>query len=72
MSVVGVDTLTLLAGRPIKITDKITFAQPTLQDAIRFGEREYYQILSNLTAIPSDMKSLLWDAGIDWMEFSDM
>lgn len=72
MSVVGVDTLTLLAGRPIKITNKIMFAQPTLQDVIRFGEREYYQILSNMTAIPSDMKSLLWDAGIDWMEFSDL
>ena len=25
-----------------------------------------------MTAIPSDMKSLLWDAGIDWMVFSDL
>jgi len=67
-----VDTLALLSGKSIKITDKITFTQPSLQDVIRFGEKEYYQILSNLTAIPSDMKSLLWDAGIDWMEFKDI
>lgn len=68
----SVDTLALLSGHTIKITDKVVYRQPTLQDVINFGEREYYQILSNMTAIPSDMKSLLWDAGIDWMEFSDM
>lgn len=72
MKLFGVDTLSLLSGKSIKITDKITYTQPTLQDVIRFGEREYYQVLSNMTAIPSDMKSILWDAGIDWMEFDDM
>lgn len=72
MGAVGIDTLSLLSGKSIKITDKITYTQPTLQDVIRYGEKEYYQVLSNLTAIPSDMKSILWDAGIDWMEFSDM
>lgn len=72
MKLFGVDTLTLLSGKSIKITDKIIYTQPTLQDVIRFGEREYYQVLSNMTAIPSDMKSILWDAGIDWMEFDDM
>lgn len=72
MAVVQVDVLSLLSGKSVRITDKITYIQPTLQEVIRFGEREYYSILSNLTAIPSDMKSILWDAGIDWMEFSDM
>ena len=72
MAVVGIDTLSLLSGKSVRITDKITYAQPTLQDVIKFGEREYYHILSNLTAIPSDMKSILWDIGIDWMEFSDI
>lgn len=72
MAAIGIDTLTLLSGKSIKITDKITYTQPTLQDVIKFGEREYYHVLSNLTAIPSDMKSVLWDVGIDWMEFSDM
>lgn len=67
-----IDTLMLLSGRPIRITDKIVYAQPTLEAVASFGEQEYYQVLSNLTAIPSDMKSILWDAQIDWMEFSDM
>lgn len=67
-----IDVLQLLSGKSVKITDKITYTQPTLQDVIKFGEEEYYHILSNLTAIPSDMKSILWDAGIDWMQFSDI
>ena len=72
MQVKTIDTLSLLSGKTVKITDKIEYSQPKLFDVIRFGEKEYYQILSSLTAIPSDMKSILWDAGIDWMEFSDM
>lgn len=72
MEVKAIDTLALLSGKQVRLTDKITYSQPKLLDVIRFGEQEYYQILSNLTAIPSDMKSVLWDAGIDWMEFSDM
>ena len=72
MAVFEVDTLTLLSGKSIRITDKITYAQPLLQDVIKFGERDYYHTLSNLTAIPSDMKSILWDAKIDWMKFSDL
>lgn len=72
MEVKVIDTLALLSGKQVKITDKIMYSQPKLYDVIQFGEQEYYQILSNMTAIPSDMKSVLWDAGIDWMEFSDM
>lgn len=72
MSSIEIDTLALLSGKSIRITDKIVYVQPTLQDVIRFGEKEYYRILSNLTAIPSDMKSILWDLGIDWMEFEDI
>ena len=68
----SIDALSLLSGKTVRITDKIIYAQPTLQDVIKFGEKEYYHILANLTAIPSDMKSILWDIGIDWMEFSDM
>ena len=72
MSIATIDSLTLLSGEPIIITNKIVYAQPKLEDVKRFGEKEYYQVLSNMTSIPSDMKSILWDAGIDWMEFSDM
>ena len=68
----SIDALVLLSGVQVQITDKITYSQSKLRDVVKFGEQEYYQILSNMTAIPSDMKSILWDAGIDWMEFSDM
>lgn len=67
-----IDSLQLLSGKPIQITSKIEFHQPLLKDVIDVGEQKYYQILSNLTAIPSDMKSVLWDIGIDWMELDDI
>lgn len=67
-----VDALKLLTGESIRITDKITFNQPKLRSVAEFGEEKYYSILATLTRIPSDMKSTLWDAGIDWMEISDM
>lgn len=35
------------------------------------GEHKYYPIVSMLTAIPSDMKSTLWDMKIDWEKISD-
>lgn len=68
----GIDTLKLLSGSPVRITDKITFTQPSLREVIENGEERYYKNVYNLTVIPSDMKSVLWDAGIDWMQITDL
>ena len=46
--------------------------QSTVGDVINLGEEKYFHILSSMTAIPSDAKSVLWDAGIDWEELSDL
>lgn len=67
-----VDSLQLLSGEKIRITDKIIYGQPKLRTVAEFGEERYWNVLATLTRIPSDMKSVLWDIGIDWMEISDM
>lgn len=67
----NIDALTLLSGKDINVTSKITFVQPSLRDVIANTEKVYYEVLRNLTAIPSDMKSVLFDVGIDWEELSD-
>lgn len=67
-----IDSLLLISGEPIHITDKIVFKQPLLKQVIRFGEQKYYKLLADLTAIPSDIKYILYKNKIDWMEFDDM
>jgi len=66
------DDLQMYFGDDYVINDKITIHQPTMGDAIRVGEAEYYSAVYALTAISSDIKSALWDVGIDWNTFSDL
>ena len=54
-----------------KITDDIVLKSPTIGDIIEFGEKKYYSIVYSLTCIPSDMKSQLFDKGIDWNKIED-
>lgn len=66
-----VDALQLYFGDPYVINDHITVYQPTIDEVVRYGEAQYMSMIHTLTAIPSDMKSQLWDMGLDWMEISD-
>ena len=68
---INVDPLKLYFGDPYVVNQYVTIYQPTIGDIIKYGEREYYSMIQTLTAIPSDMKSQLWDAGIDWMQITD-
>lgn len=68
---ISVDPLKLYFGDPYVVNKYITIFQPTIGDIIEYGEREYYSMIQTLTAIPSEMKSTLWDAGIDWTQISD-
>jgi hypothetical protein len=68
---INVDPLKLYFGDPYMVNQYVTIFQPTIGDIIKYGEREYYSMINVLTAIPSDMKSNLWDSGIDWMQITD-
>lgn len=65
------DELKLYFGEDYKINDKFIIHQPTIGEIVEWGEREYYSMIYTLTCIPSDMKSQLFDMGIDYMEISD-
>lgn len=79
MDLLEVDTLGLYFGDPYVINDNISVLQPTIGQIADFGERNYFSVVHTLTAIPSDMKSQLWDlkdnngnsCRIDWEEISD-
>ena len=63
-----VDDLKLYIGDDYVINDHIRVLQPTIRQIAEFGEKEFFSVVHTVTAISSDMKSQLWDMGIDWME----
>ena len=66
-----VDDLKLYIGDDFVINDNVKVLQPTIRDIAEFGERDFFSVVHTVTAIPSDMKSQLWDMGLDWMELDD-
>lgn len=71
MTSIEADELQLYIGDDYVINDKIKVMQPTIKQIAEFGERDFFSTLHTLCAISSDMKSQLWDLGIDWMEIQD-
>lgn len=66
-----VDELALYFGDPYVINNYITITLPKIGELVKYGERQYYSMVQTLCAIPSDMKSQLWDMGIDWTQITD-
>ena len=66
-----IDELQLYVGCDYKVNDYIKIHIPRVGEIVDYGEREYYQMIHSFTAIPSDMKSSLFDMGIDYEEISD-
>ncbi len=65
------DKLATYFGRPFQINSKISIRQPTIGEIIDFGEKNFFSLISRATAISSEYKSVLWDAGIDYEKVDD-
>lgn len=68
---IDVDELALYIGDDYIINDNIIIQQPTIKQIAEFGEKNFFSMVHTITAIPSDMKSQLWDMGLDWTELED-
>lgn len=67
-----VDELQLYFGDDYIINDNIKIHQPTIGEVVKYGEASYFSTVHTITAIPSDMKSQLWDnMNLDWTEIQD-
>lgn len=66
-----VDELALYFGDPYVVNDYITITIPKIGEVVKYGERQYYSMVQTLSAIPSEMKSQLWDMGLDWTQLTD-
>lgn len=65
------DKLAVYFGKPFQINSKISIRQPTIGEIIEFGEGNFFALISRATAISSEYKSMLWDAGIDYEKVDD-
>lgn len=65
------DELKMFFGEDYIVNDKIKIHMPSIGEIIEYGEKEYYSMVYSLTAIPSDMKSSLFDMGLDYENVSD-
>lgn len=65
------DEMKMYFGEDYKVNDYITIHSPSIGDIINFGEKRYFSVIHSLTCIPSDMKSQLFDMGIDYEAISD-
>ena len=66
-----VDELALYFGDPYIVNDYITITIPNIGEVVKYGERQYYSMVQTISAIPSEMKSQLWDMGLDWTQITD-
>jgi hypothetical protein len=67
-----VDDLKIYRGSDICITDKIIVTQPTIDQIIEFGEKQYFQTVHCLTGVGADFKWQLWDYfDIDYTKIED-
>jgi hypothetical protein len=67
-----IESLFLYFGDDYVINDSIKLHQPTIGQVVDYGEASYFSMIHTLTAIPSDVKSMLWDQmQIDWTKIED-
>lgn len=67
----SIDEAKMLRGADIVINDTITVHQPRLNEIVDFGEQLFFSNMYSFCSIPSDMKSVLDDAGLDFMKVTD-
>ncbi|MCI8609021.1 MAG: hypothetical protein HFE73_05210 [Firmicutes bacterium] len=63
--------LSLLRGAPYVINDHIAIRQPTIGEIVQYGEQDYLQLVSNLTATSYDLRFQLDDMGFRYEDIED-
>ena len=67
-----IESLFLYFGDDYVINDQIKCSQPTIGQVVDYGEQEYFSMVHTLTAIPSEVKAMLWDQmQLDWTQVAD-
>lgn len=70
-SVFNYDMLRMYFGDDYKVTEKIIIHQPSIQEIIDYGERDFYSMVYSLCTNPTGVRLQLWQNGVDWNKISD-
>ena len=65
------DLLKLYFGEDYIVNEHIIIRQPTIQNIIDMGEKEFYATIAPFTSNSTSFRVQLWDMDIDWNEISD-
>ena len=65
------DMLQVYFGEDYKVKEGIAIHQPTIGEIVDWGEERYFGMVNTLCSIPSDMKSFLFDNGLNWEDVTD-
>lgn len=55
------DELQVFRGKDYELNSKITIHQPTLDEICRYGEHEYFSMITMICSTPADRKVEIWD-----------
>lgn len=64
------DELRIYRGKDYVISDHIKIHQASLGEICDYGESDYYSMIYHFVSTPQNMKSQLWDMGIDYTEIT--
>ena len=64
------DELKIYRGEDFIISKHIVIHQPSLGEIADYGERQFYNMIYQLTSTPQSMKWQLWDIGIDYTKIT--
>lgn len=69
------DKLQMYFREPYKIsfqdTEDIIIKQPSINDILLFGEKNFYSMLYTFVLNPTSYRLQLWDMGVDWNKITD-
>lgn len=56
-----IDQLKIFRGEGFQINDKIMIRQPTLEEIVNYGEKQYFGLVRMICSTPADRKVEIWD-----------
>lgn len=67
----SIDLLKIYFGDPYIISDKITLYQPSINEIVQYGEKEFFAMLYMFIGNSTYRRLFLWELGVDWNKISD-
>lgn len=65
------DEAKIYRGYDVKINEYITIHQPTVDEIVKYGDNQFYNMVHTLCSVGADLKWQLDDMGVDYTQIED-